>query len=223
MRAKKKQEKAMDGLLKLLAAQGVDEETLKKAKETVPEPHDAVSLQGEAVLIYLEKPARFTIKRCKWCNESFGTNYRNVSYCSDNHRAKALYQKTGLRWDSQTAKEARLRYDPTLVIPPDQIEVLRKFALSILEQYDQQDQPVKIVAGKPYRTNPPASSEPEQVRDEQALGMRQFVDQLELQGVDQEHAEQLLLALDSHTNPVEAPLSSTLFSLEDLGDFDPYQ
>jgi hypothetical protein len=84
MKRETKTKKATDWLANYLKQAGHEEEAVKEAISSAPTTKDAVSLQGEAVLLYIEKPARFTMKKCKRCKEVFGTNYRYVSYCSNN-------------------------------------------------------------------------------------------------------------------------------------------
>ena len=90
MKKQKKVERAVKGLQDWLMKAGVQEEVVKEAAQKVPlTPHD-LSMHAEAVLLSLQQPAHFMTKKCKWCKEYFGTNYRGVGYCSDAHRARAL-------------------------------------------------------------------------------------------------------------------------------------
>lgn len=130
MRTSKKKERALDGLLKYLERAGVSTETIEQVKEEIPHDDHAISMQAEAVLLSLEKPARFTIKNCKRCGESFGTNYRYVSYCSDTCRAKAIQNQTGIRWNWHKPAEERWgsqsgNVEPPLTIPPEALQAMK--------------------------------------------------------------------------------------------------
>lgn len=85
-----------------------------------PEPY----YEAEAVLLFLEKPARFAFKPCKRCNEMFGTNYRSVAYCSDNCRKKSL-AKIGIRWDPTKSPEERWAGEAPVILPPPVVKFLR--------------------------------------------------------------------------------------------------
>lgn len=129
MRTDKKKERATQKLIELLKSQG--KLTEDKAIEISNEPlvADDSYLEAEAVLLSLEKPARFTTKVCKECGEAFGTDYRAVAYCSDHCRAKAL-KRIGILWNYHKHPRERwgspfARVEPPLVIPPD---VLKQMA-----------------------------------------------------------------------------------------------
>lgn len=133
MRKQKKVERAVKGLEAMLAKLGVDQAVIEEAAKTVPvTPHD-LSMHAEAVLLSLQQPSHFMMKKCKYCQEEFGTNYRSVGYCSDAHRAKALRQM-GIEWNPHKTAEERWGGEPPLVIPPEAYRKLVKFAEILLAQ-----------------------------------------------------------------------------------------
>ncbi len=99
--------------------------TVKEARATKPNPF----YEAEAVLLFLEKPARFMQKQCKRteCGEWFGTNYRAVGYCSDNCRIKSL-SAMGIQWDPSKRPEERWGGEEPLVIPPAALKMLIQLA-----------------------------------------------------------------------------------------------
>lgn len=119
-------------LQKTLAAAGVATPEVKITKELTREARSHrpdPTYEAEAVLKFLEKPARFMQKQCGYseCEKWFGTNYRAVGYCSDNHRIKALAQM-GILWDPSKRPEDRWGGEPPLVIPPEALKVLIQMA-----------------------------------------------------------------------------------------------
>lgn len=125
MKKETKIQKGMEQLLAAMKAKGVNTpeiDTASVAKESLAQRPDP-SYDAEAVLLFLEKPARFLFKPCKFCEEMFGTNYRGVGYCSDNCRIRAL-QKLGISWDPGKAQEERWGGEPPLIIPPAAIHKL---------------------------------------------------------------------------------------------------
>jgi hypothetical protein len=119
MRAKLKAERDLQKIMDLLNRAGVKEEVIESALDESPTIYDAISRQGEAVLLFLESPAKFTAKLCKRCKEPFSTNYRYVAYCGDPCRAKAISEQTGVKWDWHKSEEERWGFkEPPLIIPP---------------------------------------------------------------------------------------------------------
>lgn len=130
MRPSKKADRAMAGIAELLKKHGyADDNKIEELKDTAPTDKLAISRQGEAVLLFLESPAKFTTKQCKRCGEYFGTNYRSVGYCSDNCRARAISEQLGVKWDWLRPEEERWGGEPPLVIPPAAIKKLQEFTL----------------------------------------------------------------------------------------------
>lgn len=130
MRASKKADRAMTQLAKMLADFGIEQETIEEIKETAPTDRLAISRQGEAVLLWLESPAKFTTKVCKReaCGQPFGTNYRSVAYCSDNCRARDVSNLLGIKWDwTRATEEERWGGEPPLIIPPAAMKNLLKY------------------------------------------------------------------------------------------------
>lgn len=128
MRASKKAVRAMDGLAAMLAQYGTTADVIEEIKETAPTDRNAISRQGEAVLLFLESPAKFTSKQCKWCEEYFGTNYRSVAYCSDNCRSRALNDIFGMKFNwVDKSEEQRWGGEPPLIIPPKAFALLEKY------------------------------------------------------------------------------------------------
>lgn len=118
---------ALMGTAAPLAPEKITRETAREARATKPSPlYDA-----EAVLLFLQKPARFMVKPCKReeCQEPFGTNYRGVGYCSDNCRIKEL-KRFGIQWDPSKTPEERWQGEAPLLIPPEALKVLIHLAQS---------------------------------------------------------------------------------------------
>jgi hypothetical protein len=100
----------------------------------VPDPTEVIEAstkqpayyEAEALLLAIEKPARFIYKICKReeCKEPFGTNYRGVAYCSDNCRKKDL-AKIGIRWSPEKSQEERWGGEPPLIVPPSVVKLLK--------------------------------------------------------------------------------------------------
>lgn len=119
MRQSKKAERSINELARRLAELGLDSTAVESIKDNAPETRDAISRQGDAVLTWLEAPAKFTMKLCKRCKEPFGTNYRSVAYCSDNCRARDISEQIGVKWDwTARTEEQRWGGEPPLIIPP---------------------------------------------------------------------------------------------------------
>jgi hypothetical protein len=133
VKQQKKTERAVKGLQSLLAQLGVDQTVIKEAVKNVPLTPQDLSMHAEAVLLSLQQPAHFMSKKCKYCGEYFGTNYRAVAYCSDSHRAKAL-RAEGIEWNPHKTAEERWGGEPPLVIPPEARRKLVKFAQVLLAQ-----------------------------------------------------------------------------------------
>ena len=128
MRPTKKADRAMAGLAALMAQHGVEAKVIEEVRENVPSSREAHSRQGEAVLLFLESPAKFTAKICKRCGEAFGTNYRSVAYCSDSCRSKEISAQLGVKWDWLRASEQdRWGGEAPLVIPPKVLHRLQEF------------------------------------------------------------------------------------------------
>ena len=118
----------MELLLKMLADHGHTPEALEEMRDTAPTNREAISRQGEAVLLFLEAPAKFTAKLCKRCGEAFGTNYRAVAYCTDQCRSKAVSEQLGVKWDwLRATEEERWGGEPPLIIPPAALQKIQQF------------------------------------------------------------------------------------------------
>jgi len=98
------------------------------AREAQSKKFDDPSLEAEAVLSFLNRPARYLLKKCQWCKQPFGTNYHAVAYCSDACRAKAIRSQTGIVWNPHKSPEERWGGEPPSIIPPAAMMALLKFA-----------------------------------------------------------------------------------------------
>lgn len=130
MRASKKVDRDLEKLMQLLASTGhVQQEEIENIKANVPLSQQAISRQGEAVLLFLEAPAKFTTKLCKRaeCRQPFGTNYRGVAYCSDNCRARSMEELLGIKWNWFKQEEERWGGEPPLIIPPAALQKLQTY------------------------------------------------------------------------------------------------
>ena len=142
MKKETKAKKALANLKDWLVDSGHSVDHVEKLAEATPLTADQIHLQVDAVLLYLEKPARFIIKICKYCKEPFGTNYRAVAYWSNSHRAKVLYQETGIRWNPHKSEHERWGGEPPLIIPPMAVSKLREFAEQLLAQLPESVPPI---------------------------------------------------------------------------------
>lgn len=162
MRASKKADRAMEQLAALLTKHGMAVEQVEAIKETAPTSRDAISRQAEAVLLFLETPAKFTTKLCKRCGEAFGTNYRAVSFCSDNCRAREMEKQLGIKWNWYKPEEERWGGEPPLVIPPPALQkiqqLLQWFADTLPTQTEIQNQPPSMYSQSQVPLNMPAFS-----------------------------------------------------------------
>lgn len=132
MKRQTKVSKATDVLLAAMKSAGINTNTIdvvavkQESLAQKPLPH----YEAEAVLSFLEKPARFAFKPCKFCSEMFGTNYRSVAYCTDHCRIRGL-RKHGIIWSSSKSPEQRWGGEPPLVIPPEAVRILLQSARQI--------------------------------------------------------------------------------------------
>lgn len=128
MRPTKKADRAMEKIAELLKKhQGMSDVEIEDIKTNVPLQQQAISRQGEAVLLFLESPAKFTTKQCKRCGEPFGTNYRSVGYCSDGCRARSMEEQLGIKWNWLKPDEDRWGGEPPLIIPPAALRKLQEY------------------------------------------------------------------------------------------------
>lgn len=136
MRPSKAADRSMQKLAAMLAQHGFDQQVIEEVKETAPTDRMAISRQGEAVLAFLETPAKFTTKICKReaCQQPFGTNYRSVAYCSDNCRSRAVSEMMGVKWDwTRATEEERWGGEPPLIIPPAALQKIQKYVEFFLD------------------------------------------------------------------------------------------
>lgn len=138
MKPSTKVKKDLEKIKALLLKSGIEEEKIEQAIDSDPMEREAISRQGEAVLLFLEKPAAFTSKECKRteCGEWFGTNYRSVAYCSDFCRAKEISKQTGLKWNYNKNSFDRWGGEPPLIIPPEAFKHL-KIYVKVLQLQNQ--------------------------------------------------------------------------------------
>ena len=127
MRQSKKAERSLAKLMEMLAETGVAAEDIQEMQDKAPTGREALSRQGEAVLLFLESPAKYTAKLCKRCGEPFGTNYRSVAYCTDTCRAKAMSEQLGVKWNHWKTEEERWGGEPPLVIPPAALKKIQQY------------------------------------------------------------------------------------------------
>lgn len=92
----------------------------------------------EATLHSVSRPGDFTYRLCKRCHQPFGSNYRAVAYCSDLHRIRDFEDLTGVKWNSTKTPEQRWGGEPPLVIPPDVVYTMWKYATSLVQYAETQ-------------------------------------------------------------------------------------
>lgn len=141
MRPTKKADRAMASLAKMLAKHGVATEVIEEVRDNAPTSHEAVSRQGEAVLLFLECPAKYTAKLCRRCGEPFGTNYRSVAYCSDSCRSREISEELGVKWDwLRATDEERWGGEPPLIIPPKAYQKIQQYIQFFADNLPTQNQ-----------------------------------------------------------------------------------
>lgn len=119
----KKAMKAQENLIALMAQytgksiQDVQEMAGDIRQE--PNPMSTKSHQLDAVLMFIDKPPRYTAKVCLECGDSFGTNYNSVGYCSDTCRIKSFEDHFGVPWNPNGKTQAELwgGSPPTIISP----------------------------------------------------------------------------------------------------------
>lgn len=154
MRASKQADRSMAKLAAMLAQHGIKQEVIEEVKEAAPTDRNAISRQGEAVLLCLESPAKFTTKICKRCGEPFGTNYRSVAYCSDGCRSKAIYEQLGVKWNWLKPEEERWGGEPPLIIPPTALKKMKQFVEFFATLPEPQTQTETLHPGIPEESDP---------------------------------------------------------------------
>ena len=170
MRPNKKQARDLEKLKAMLVAAGVaTKDVVEQAADLSPTGREAISRQGDAILLFLESPAKFTTKQCqrKECGEWFGTNYRSVGYCSDSCRGREISRQTGLKWDYRKDEFQRWGGEPPLVIDPVSLKKLKQFVAAL-----QQPAQSQIETSLPLRVpqpvhlpSPPVVQEPLSIPD----------------------------------------------------------
>jgi len=144
-RSKKRAADKLAALLGITDQDIIDTEVEKAVRK------EEVGLEAEAVLYYIRKPGAFITKLCLRCEEPFATNYKYVTYCSDNCRRKALLA-IGIKWDSSKRQEDRWRGEPPLVIPATALAVAKGRAAeyeSPVEESYQETQDEKVGEKQP--------------------------------------------------------------------------
>lgn len=212
MRASKKADRAMEQLAKMLASHGIEDKVIEDVRESAPTHRDAISRQGEAVLLFLESPAKFTTKYCKRpvCGEPFGTNYRGVAYCSDNCRSKHMSDLIGVKWDwLRATDEERWGGEPPLIIPPAAYRKIRQFVTFFVDSLQTQSQ----------------TESPQQISKHQDHqdAVHHLVASFEASDQDYRRGLDLLEEDTARTNPQQSPpelTASPILEAEDPFDFE---
>jgi hypothetical protein len=135
LRKKSATDKALEKAAAIMAEMGVkalvDIETAKKAAYIAKiEKSRTESLEG--VLISLQRPHAVIYRKCKHCDELFGTNYRFTAYCGNNCRIKDFEESTGMQWTRNKSEEERWGGEPPLTIDPAMVSRMLEFASTII-------------------------------------------------------------------------------------------
>jgi hypothetical protein len=147
MRATKKTERAFAKAAALLQQLGASSPSVElidvkaAAREAHAKQFDVPKyFEAEAMLLFLEKPARFVLKTCKRCGEPFGSTYHAVGYCSDHCRQVAIQSQTGILWNPHKTPEERWGGEPPLILPVAAMLKLREiFGLGLQTQTETQN------------------------------------------------------------------------------------
>lgn len=106
----------------------------------VEEFPDNKMLRAEGVLLFLQTAGRALLtKKCarKECGQLFGTQYKNVAYCSDPCRSKEMEQRWGIIWDnSKDTYRDGLDAERPLVVGPKAYDALIQMAERLLADRD---------------------------------------------------------------------------------------
>jgi hypothetical protein len=158
LKESKKTERRLDNVLGMLAELGVnvDASTVKeRVKAYVPPPSDAL----EGVLASIHRPGDYLYRCCKResCKQPFGSNYRAVAYCSDRCRISDFESTTGIKWSNKSPEE-RWGGEPPLVIPPDVIFKMLRYARLLVHEADKQGWEIPEDIPVPLRASSPAQS-----------------------------------------------------------------
>lgn len=90
---------------------------------------ETVSREAEAVVLYMEDPAKFITRLCRVCHQPFGVNRASISCCSDRCRQDLLSETYGLDVDlSLRTPQERWTHNTggrePLIVPPPVIKLL---------------------------------------------------------------------------------------------------
>lgn len=122
MRNSRKQQKATEALMAMIAAhKGTDVAEIKKEVPAPVEesPFTTEPMQKELCLEFIHQPTRYMSKKCKYCNEFFGTSYRSVGYCSDLCRSREFEETMGVPFNFVHKSQVELwGGEPPRIIKP---------------------------------------------------------------------------------------------------------
>lgn len=62
--------------------------------------------EADTIILFLETPALFQEKNCKWCRQPFVVNYSSVAMCQDSCRIAYLHS-IGIEWNPLKSQEER--------------------------------------------------------------------------------------------------------------------
>lgn len=136
MRVDRKQARQLAKMAALLSQVGVTVD-VEKIQETAKAHTVSDSSKLESVLTSIRRPGDFTYRKCKRCNEPFGSNYLAVAYCSDICRIRDFEELTGCKWSAKPAEE-RWGGEPPLIIPPDVVRRMLQYAKTLVEYAETQ-------------------------------------------------------------------------------------
>lgn len=121
----------------------LDIETIKADAVTeaeIKEVRAAEVATSELVLKSLHYRHALMMKKCRWCGQTFSTNYCSVSLCSTACRKSEFYEKYGIRYGAINAPSL-YEYEPASIIPPDDLKSLYEYAKALVAEYERVDFP----------------------------------------------------------------------------------
>lgn len=89
-----------------------------------------VSREAEAVILYVEEPAKFLERECRICHRHFAVNRSHIAFCSDDCRSVHLNDVIGLEW-SPTGRTPEERWSAQtggpepLIVPPAALTLVK--------------------------------------------------------------------------------------------------
>lgn len=139
-RGKSNEQKAMEMLAQMASKQGTSID-IEKISRSVQEHPDSAMLEREGILSSLHYRHKIMLKKCRRCQEPFGTNYCGVGYCSNACRSLDLRDLFGEEWHPK--KDTWGPFEPPVTISPAALLSLEAWARNFLQDIDRVRQTVQ--------------------------------------------------------------------------------